>query len=142
MLKMDSRVEQKPRLRRDLQENNSISRQKDTSGWLVIALIVIILAIVIGFVIVALFVDANTAITIQRCPLGLCKFDRLTGIKTCPEPTDTKGIIYNTGIELCTTADYCQPDGFTCAVQTDQTLNCNGICGPGNAKCKCIANPI
>ncbi|MFS8159227.1 MAG: hypothetical protein ACMG6E_03265 [Candidatus Roizmanbacteria bacterium] len=139
-----SEVKMRPLLKRDViaqRTAEEVSQQPvDTSGWLVLAIIVLILVIVFAFIITALVVDANAPKPIQRCPTGLCKFNTTTGIKTCPNFADDTGIAVTVGLEYCTTDDYCQQPGYTCAVQSNQTLDCSGSCGDGNSKCRCVSN--
>ena len=93
------------------------------------------------YILYSIKVDANAPDVINRCSVGLCAFDIITGIKRCPDPGATVGLRIAAGAEKCTTRDYCQPNNFTCAVQLDQTLKCNGVCGTGNEQCRCIADP-
>lgn len=110
-------------------------------GWFVIAVVVIILVIFTVWMIVLLSQESNAPIVNQRCSPGLCAFSAITGIKRCPVPSDTQGLIIDLGLEFCTTEDYCQNNNYPCAVQVDQTLNCEGVCGVGNPSCRCVPNP-
>jgi hypothetical protein len=114
----------------------------NTDGWVVIAAIAIIFAIVLAWIIVALIKDSNSAIVIQRCNPGLCKFSTISGIKTCPASGDPVGVQVNLGAEFCTSRDFCQKENFKCAIQLDQTVLCNGVCGTGNDACRCVRNPF
>lgn len=118
-----------------------VSKKTDPQGWLVLAIVVVIITIVFAWLIVSLWKDANSPNVIQRCNPGLCKFNLLTGVKTCPNPSDTIGIQASSGIERCTSRDHCQVAGFTCAVQPDQSVDCNGVCGSGNSQCRCVSDP-
>ena len=110
-------------------------------GWAVIAIMVVILVAFTVWMIVLLSREQNAPVVNQRCNVGLCAFSAITGIKRCPAAGDTEGLIIDLGMEFCTTRDYCQNNNFPCAVQIDQTLDCSGVCGPGNNSCRCVANP-
>lgn len=114
---------------------------RKATGWLALAITVIVLTIIFAWIIVAMIRDSVQDEVIQRCNPGLCKFSTISGIKTCPAVGDPIGIRVNLGAEFCTSRDYCQKPGFTCAVQADQTLLCAGECGPGNPQCRCVADP-
>lgn len=120
-------------------KNPNAEKSKDPTGWLVICVSAIILTIVFCIIAYLLTTDIRAPQVEQRCPVGLCKFSVFTGVKTCPEPGSTVGIQLAQGAEFCTSADYCQQSKYQCAVQADQTLNCDGICD--QPKCRCVANP-
>lgn len=116
------------------------------TGWLVLAITIIILAIIFAWLFIAVQSDTVGATVIQRCEPGVCLFSTVTGIKTCPAPGDTVGIQVQLGAEFCTSRDYCQQPGYQCAVQPDQTVLCNGVCNnpagsTGNESCRCVAPP-
>ena len=108
-------------------------------GWAVIAIMVVILVAFTVWMIVLLYREQNAPIVNQRCNIGVCAFSAITGIKRCPPTGDTEGLIIDLGMEFCTTEDYCQNKDFPCAVQADQTLNCEGVCNIPT--CRCVANP-
>lgn len=119
-------------------EPDPTAKQK---GQLVIALITIIFIIVLAYIIVTLYKEWKAPIVIQRCPVGVCAFDIITGIKRCPPVDSTKGIEVKYGVELCTSANYCQNLSYPCALLPDQTLDCFGVCGPNNDQCRCVKSP-
>jgi len=116
------------------------------TGWLVIAIIIIVLAIIFSWLFISMTSDTVGANVVQRCNPSVCKFNTITGQKTCPAPGDTLGIQVELGAEFCSSRDYCQQPGFQCAVQPDQTVLCNGVCNnpagfTGNEQCSCTSNP-
>ena len=119
---------------------NKIKKKPQATGWLVLAIISVVLTIVFAFIIVSMISDSNQPAVTTTCPVGTCKFSTITGIKTCPT-SNTESISVSPGLEFCTTKNYCQKIGFECAVQADQTTLCNGVCGPNNEKCRCVRNP-
>ena len=88
---------------------------------------------------VLLYRESNAPEVNQRCAPGLCAFSSITGVKRCPTPGSTEGLAIDLGLEFCTTRDYCQNSNYPCAVQPDQTLNCDGVCGEGNEGCRCVS---
>lgn len=115
-----------------------IERGRDPTGWVVICLSAIILAIIFAIIIYLIYRDINSPQVIQRCNPGLCKVNKSTGFRSCPAVGSTVGIVVTPGAEICTSRSYCNNPGFTCAVNQDQTLNCEGVCDVSG--CKCIAN--
>ena len=115
--------------------------KNDWTSWLVLATILVVIVVVFGIIIYIVYKDSQAPDVINRCAPGLCAFNTVTGIKRCPDAGDNVGLRIALGFEACTTENYCQAQGFTCAVQLDQTLNCEGECGPNNDRCRCIANP-
>lgn len=139
---MTSRRGEYPRLVEDIYtEQRTKTGPPDTTGWLILAVVVVVLAIFFAWLIYTLYRDANSADVVQRCSPGLCKFSILTGVKTCPNPGDTLGVRVTAGSEFCTSENYCQNEPFNCAVQLDQSVNCTGVCGPGNDRCRCVRDP-
>lgn len=114
--------------------------RKDATGWLVICAFAIILAVIFAIIIYLLYQDIRAPDAIQRCNVGMCKFSIITGVKTCPEASSTVGIRVFPGAEFCTSRNYCQHPGYTCAVQADQSVRCDGICD--TAECKCVHPPL
>ncbi len=114
-------------------------KETDPSGWFVIALVIVVLTVIFAIVIYLFYVDIKAPQVIQRCNPGLCKFSIFTGVKTCPGVGDPVGVQLLPGTEWCTSANFCQKEGFTCAVQADQSVSCDGICD--TPQCRCIANP-
>ena len=108
-------------------------------GWAVIAAILVILVIFTIWMIALVFGDTNAPIVNQRCNPGVCAFNTITGIKRCPSNSNTQGLIIDLGLEFCTTRDFCQNNSFPCAVQADQTLNCEGVCDV--IACRCVRDP-
>ena len=137
---MASMKGQRPVLISEVYADELSRRPKSTTGWLILAIITVVLAIFFTWLIISLLRDANDTNVIQRCDPGLCKFSTITGIKTCPDVGDTQGIQLDVGLEFCTSEDYCQERNYTCALQLDQSVDCDGVCGPGNGRCRCIAN--
>lgn len=124
-------------------QNKPPIQDVNSGGWLVIALIAIIFTIVLAWIIVALIKDSTGAEVIQRCNPGLCKFSTISGVKTCPTTEEeAQGIRVNLGAEFCTSRDYCQKQNYQCAVQLDQTVLCDGVCGFGNEQCRCVSSPF
>ena len=130
---------QGPRLISDI-KNKKEKAPKDNTGWIVLVVILVIVVLVYGFIIYSVRQDANAPEVINNCDPGLCAFSIVTGIKRCPPDNNTK-IRFGPGAEFCTSRNYCQERNYTCAVQSDQTLNCSGVCGTGNDECRCIQNP-
>lgn len=130
---------QGPRLRSDIIRKTE-KPPRDYSSWTVLAVIIVLLIIVFGWIIYSIRQDTNSTEVINRCNPGLCAFDILSGIKRCPA-NDSEQIGYDVGIEYCTSRNYCQKTKYTCAVQLDQSIDCSGVCGPGNDQCRCIKNP-
>jgi hypothetical protein len=114
-------------------------RKEDPQGWFVICLFAIMVVIIVCAVIYLIELDIKAPIVQQRCNPGVCKFDVFTGVKTCPAAGDTTGIQLEEGPEFCTSADYCQHPGYSCAVLADQTLNCDGTCDV--TMCRCVQDP-
>lgn len=108
--------------------------------FIIISIFVIIVAIILSIAIYNYYKRIRQNTVTFRCNPGLCKFDLFTGIKTCPNTGDTQGLEVVVGLEGCTSADFCQFNPNRCALLPDQTLDCSGICGPGNSECRCI-NP-
>lgn len=112
---------------------------KDPTGWVAIGAFAVLMAIVIGVIVYAMYKDIRAPEVIQRCSPGMCKFNVFTGVKTCPNPGDTTGIRLLEGNEYCTSPNFCQQTRFQCAVQADQSIDCTGECD--QARCRCVANP-
>lgn len=135
-------MSQQPKLTPKLRSKQPTTKKvTDDTGFIVLAILLVFVVFIFMFIFYSIKNDANAPDVINRCGVGLCAFDIITGIKRCPEPGATVGLRIAAGAEKCTTRDYCQSSGFTCAVQLDQSLNCDGVCGPGNEKCRCIADP-
>lgn len=115
------------------------NRPRSSGRSLIAAIIVIAVVAAICYFVYILYSRANEDIVIQRCPVGLCKFDVITGEKRCPASAATEGIQIDFGKEFCTSRNYCQNVNFPCALQLDGTVDCSGICGLGNNGCKCLA---
>jgi hypothetical protein len=115
------------------------TKKKDPTGWVVIGAFAVLFAIVVCVIIYLIYKDINSAVVVQRCKPGMCKFDIFTGRKTCPNPGDPLGIEMREGNEWCTSADFCQQERYQCAVQSDQSIDCTGECD--QPKCRCVANP-
>jgi hypothetical protein len=118
------------------QESN---KNRDPTGWLVICIFAVIITVIFCIIWYQMIVDIRAPQVEQRCPVGLCKFSVFTGIKTCPSPGDTLGVQLAQGSEFCTSADFCQNSNYQCAVLSNQTLNCDGVCD--QPKCRCVPNP-
>ena len=116
-------------------------KQADPQGWMVLAIALIILVIFFAWLFVTLSADTKPAEIIQRCNPGLCAFDIFSGRKRCPAAGQVQGLVITPGLEYCTSENYCQEAPYTCAIQPDQTWRCDGICGDGNERCRCIASP-
>lgn len=112
---------------------------KDPTGWVAIGTFAVVFAIIVAIIVYAMFVDIRAPKVVQRCVPGLCKFNIFTGIKTCPNPGDTVGVQLLEGNEYCTSANYCQQTKYQCAVNLDQSINCDGECD--HPQCRCVANP-
>lgn len=114
-----------------------MSNNKDTTGWFTICVAVVLATVIFCVIIKLLFIDINAPEVIQRCPVGLCKFNVFTGVKTCPGNGETEGMRVAYGKEYCTSADYCQQKNYQCAVLSDQSLDCDGVCD--TPECRCVA---
>ena len=114
-------------------------KKQDPQGWFVICLFAVIIVIMVCIIIYLIELDIKAPIVQQRCNPGVCKFDVFTGVKTCPASGDTVGIQLEEGPEFCTSANYCQHQGYTCAVLADQSLDCTGVCD--QPLCRCVQNP-
>lgn len=120
-------------------ERGEKPKAKDPTGWVTIGIYAVLMAIIIAAVMYALYRDIKAPQVVQRCVPGLCKFNVFSGVKTCPNPGDTVGVQLLEGNEFCTSANYCQQPKYQCAVNLDQTLNCDGECD--HPDCRCVANP-
>lgn len=113
---------------------------KKENAWFIIILIsLVVIAIVVGIVIYAIYRPESTAI-IGRCEPGLCVVNIASGRKTCPAST-TERLEYDIVFETCSSASYCQAPEVPCAVLANGTLDCDGICGSGNSECNCNPRP-
>lgn len=112
----------------------------DPNAWLVIAIALIIIIIFFAWVIVVVLNDANATIVENTCAPGLCAHDIFLGEKRCPS-SSSEQLVINPAVEKCTTRNFCQARNYTCALQPDQSVNCNGVCGAGNEECRCTRNP-
>lgn len=132
-----------PRLltRADFQEASEPTRRANPESWLVLAIVVVVLAVFFAWLYVSVSSDTKAPDVVQRCNPGLCAFDVFSGVKRCPVPGQVQGLRVAPGVENCTSANYCQAERYTCAVQPDQSWRCDGVCGPGNEQCRCIADP-
>lgn len=130
---------QGPRLRSDIARKTE-KAPKDYSSWTVLAIILVIIVITFGWIIYSIRQDSNATEVVNQCGPGLCAFDILSGVKRCPS-SDTEQLSFKFGVEYCTSKNYCQKKGYTCAVLPDQSIDCSGVCGPGNDECRCIKNP-
>lgn len=116
-------------------------KAKQSNNAIVITMIiVVILVIVTAIIVYAAFRNSLTAVK-NVCEPGLCAVNISTGQKRCPSST-TEQIEYDTVFEDCTSSNYCQSQRAPCAVQTNGTLNCRGVCGVGNNKCPCQPAPV
>ena len=121
--------------------SNEEKPKTDPQGWLVLAIALVILVIFFCWLFYTLSADSKPAEIIQRCNPGLCAFDIFSGRKRCPPPGQVEGLRIAPGAEFCTSANFCQQEPFTCAIQLDQSWRCDGVCGTGNEECRCIADP-
>ncbi len=128
-----------PRLKSDI-KRETIKPEKDVTSWIVLASIIVVLVLVFSFIIYLIRKDTNFTEVINQCDAGLCAFNTTTGIKNCPS-SNTGNVSFTPEAEFCTSRNYCQSKNYTCAVQSDQTLDCSGVCGTGNDQCRCIKDP-
>lgn len=83
--------------------------------------------------------DPESPGNIFTCEEGDCKFDLLTGVKTCP--TSDEEIEFDPTKEGCTPPEYCVYSQWTNALQPDGSTDGYGRCQPGD-QCACLRAPI
>lgn len=75
---------------------------------------------------------------LKSCNKGFCSMDLETGIKRCP--ADLQGIVfYNDKIEKCVGKNKCI-DPLKYAVNSDGSVNKNGVCENGLDGCRCTSD--
>jgi len=75
---------------------------------------------------------------LESCTKGYCSMDLETGIKRCPE--DPQGIVFfNNKSEKCVSKNKCI-DPLKYAVNSDGSVNKNGVCETGLDGCRCTSN--
>jgi len=118
---------------------SDFEKNRDPTGWLVICVAAISLAIIFAIIFYLMYSDINAPVVVQRCNPGLCKFNVTTGIKTCPGVGDTVGVEVTPGLEACSSKSYCNEPDHPCALLSNQTLDCSGVCDI--AGCRCVKTP-
>lgn len=139
---MSLRHDKPPALKNLEKQNQTVKYEVDRTRIYVYALTFIIIVAVFAWIIYSMISESNAQPVNNVCPVGACSFNVLTGVKKCPAPGDTKPIVIALGAESCTSKDYCQQSQYRCAVLANQTLDCNGVCGPSNSGCRCVASPF
>ena len=114
-------------------------KKKDNSILVIMMIVIVIIAIVTA-VIIYLTQKPDSTNTVGRCEPGLCVVNLGTGIKTCPDST-TEQLEHDIVFEVCSSESYCQDAKAPCAILQGGTLNCDGVCGPGNPTCRCAPRP-
>lgn len=114
-------------------------KDKDNSALIIAIIIIVILVLVVAAIVYIIRRPIDTS-TVGRCEPGLCVVNIGTGIKTCPD-SDDEQLTYDIVFDVCTSRSYCQDIKAGCAVLAGGTLNCDGVCGPGNPQCSCVPRP-
>lgn len=114
--------------------------KRDNSIYIIILIVITILVAVGAFILYLIYRNRDTR-QITRCEPGLCVINLTTGEKRCPASL-TEQMSYDQVFEDCTSSNYCQSEKNSCAVLANGTLNCRGVCGAGNEKCRCQKPPI
>lgn len=116
--------------------------QRDNTIFIIIMIVLVAISAAVAFVIYIAKRSAATT-TSGRCEPGLCKFNLLTGVKTCPA-SNTEQVLYNIALEGCSSRNYCQDPKYSNAVLTSGLLNPDGVCNPngipGNEACSCVSS--
>lgn len=115
-------------------------KPKKTNNALIITMIIVVVLIIVTSIIVYAAFRNNLTNVRNVCEPGLCVVNIGTGQKRCPSST-TEQLEYDVVFEDCTSSNFCQSQRAPCAVQTNGTLNCRGVCGVGNNKCSCQPAP-
>jgi len=113
--------------------------KKDNSGYIIVMIIIIIVAIALGIVVYAIYRPTSET-ALAQCLPGVCAVNLGSGVKRCPA-SNSASVTYDIVFEACTSGNYCQSTKAPCAVKIGGTLDCNGVCGPGNDQCNCDPHP-
>ena len=117
-----------------------VREPKTSYAWPVIILVTLIVISIVAALIVYSIFRNRAAKNINRCEPGLCVIRYDTGLKRCPNSPNER-LVFNPVFEGCTSGNYCQADAARCAVLPGGVLDCDGVCGVGNERCRCEDAP-